>query len=97
MKLATWHWHIEISSKCTLKCSRCAREEVPDTLVNTELRLDFFEKNFTPDFIRDNVEKITFCGDDVTFLAVLHHCSECPDPTMNYWLVINDGTTVGMT
>jgi len=64
MKLETWHWHIEISSKCTLKCSRCAREEVPDTLVNTELRLDFFKKNFTPDFIRDNVEKITFCGDD---------------------------------
>ena len=51
MKLATWHWHIEISSKCTLKCSRCAREEVPDTLVNTELRLDFFEKNFTADYL----------------------------------------------
>ena len=64
MKLATWHWHIEISSKCTLKCPRCARTEVPDTLVNTELSLDFFKKNFTPDFIRNNVEKITFCGDD---------------------------------
>jgi MoaA/NifB/PqqE/SkfB family radical SAM enzyme len=64
MKLATWHWHIEISSKCTLKCPRCARTEVPDTLVNTELRLDFFKKNFTPEFIRDHVEKITFCGDD---------------------------------
>lgn len=64
MKLATWHWHIEISSKCTLKCPRCAREEVPDTLVNTELGLDFFKKNFTPKFIQDNVEKITFCGDD---------------------------------
>jgi len=64
MKLATWHWHIEISSKCTLKCPRCAREEVPNTLVNTELRLDFFKKNFTPKFIQDNVEKITFCGDD---------------------------------
>jgi len=64
MKLATWHWHIEISSKCTLKCPRCARTEVPDTLVNTELRLDFFKKNFTPEFIRNHVEKITFCGDD---------------------------------
>ena len=64
MKLATWHWHIEISSKCTLKCSRCARTEVPDTLVNTELKLDFFKKNFTPEFIRKHVEKITFCGDD---------------------------------
>ena len=64
MKLATWHWHIEISSKCTLKCPRCARTEVPDTLVNTELSLDFFKKNFTSEFIQDNVEKITFCGDD---------------------------------
>lgn len=64
MKLATWHWHIEISSKCTLKCPRCARTEVPDTLVNTELSLDFFKKNFTPEFIQKNVEKITFCGDD---------------------------------
>lgn len=64
MKLATWHWHIEISSKCTLKCPRCARTEVPDTLVNTELRLDFFKQNFTPEFICNHVEKITFCGDD---------------------------------
>lgn len=62
--LATWHFHIEISSKCTLRCPRCARQEVPNTLVNTELDLEFFERNFTPKFIKDNVEKITFCGDD---------------------------------
>jgi len=62
--LATWHWHIEISSKCTLRCPRCARQEVPDTLINTELDLEFFKRNFTPEFILSNVEKITFCGDD---------------------------------
>ena len=62
--LATWHWHIEISSKCTLKCPRCARQEVPLGLVNTELDLEFFKRNFTPEFIISNVEKITFCGDD---------------------------------
>lgn len=62
--LATWHFHIEISSKCTLRCPRCARQEVPDSLVNTELDLAFFKRNFTEDFIRNNVEKITFCGDD---------------------------------
>lgn len=62
--LATWHFHIEISSKCTLHCPRCARQEVPDGLVNTELNLEFFKRNFTPDFIINNVEKITFCGDD---------------------------------
>lgn len=62
--LATWHFHIEISSKCTLRCPRCARQEVPDSLVNTELNLEFFKRNFTEKFILDNLEKITFCGDD---------------------------------
>lgn len=62
--LATWHFHIEISSKCTLACPRCARQEVPNGLVNTELDLKFFQRNFTPEFIKSNVEKITFCGDD---------------------------------
>jgi MoaA/NifB/PqqE/SkfB family radical SAM enzyme len=64
MSLATWHFHIEISSKCTLRCPRCARQEVPDSLINTELDLTFFQRNFTPEFVLDNVEKITFCGDD---------------------------------
>jgi MoaA/NifB/PqqE/SkfB family radical SAM enzyme len=62
--LATWHFHIEISSKCTLQCPRCARQEVPNSLVNTELDLAFFERNFTPEFVLDHVDKITFCGDD---------------------------------
>lgn len=62
--LALWHWHIEISSKCTLRCPRCSRQEVPSGLVNTELDLEFFKKNFTEDFIRKHVRKITFCGDD---------------------------------
>ena len=62
--LATWHFHIEISSKCTLRCPRCARQEVPNGLVNTELDLEFFKRNFTPEFVLANVEKITFCGDD---------------------------------
>lgn len=64
MTLATWHFHIEISSKCTLRCPRCARQEVPAGLVNTELDLEFFRRNFTPEFVLANVEKVTFCGDD---------------------------------
>lgn len=63
-QLAKWHWHIEVSSKCALKCPRCAREEVPDTLINTELSLEFIQKTFTLDFISKYVEKVTFCGDD---------------------------------
>lgn len=56
-----WHWHFEITSVCTLRCPRCARTEVPETLVQTQLRLDFFEKNFS---LKDVIKKITFCGDD---------------------------------
>jgi MoaA/NifB/PqqE/SkfB family radical SAM enzyme len=33
-------------------------------LVNTELDLEFFKRNFTAEFILSRVEKITFCGDD---------------------------------
>jgi MoaA/NifB/PqqE/SkfB family radical SAM enzyme len=62
--LATWHFHIEISSKCTLRCPRCARQEIPNGLINTELNLELFKRNFTPDFVKANLEKITFCGDD---------------------------------
>jgi hypothetical protein len=32
--------------------------------VNTELDLEFFQRNFTTEFVLNNVEKITFCGDD---------------------------------
>ena len=61
---AQWAWHIEISSKCTLHCPRCPRQEHPENLINTELKLDFFKKNFPPLFVHKNVEKIMFCGDE---------------------------------
>lgn len=64
MQLAAWHWHLEVSSKCALKCPRCPRTELPGSLVNSELSLLFFQQHFTADFIKKYVEKITFCGDD---------------------------------
>jgi len=61
--LATWHYHIEVSSICTIKCPKCPRQELPDTLVQSQLDLKFFEENFT-DEILTNTKQITFCGDD---------------------------------
>ena len=30
------HWHIELCSKCSLKCPRCSRQEVPEVYeINT--------------------------------------------------------------
>jgi len=63
MNFPVWHWHIENSSICSLRCPRCPRAEIPETLVQTSLGLDFFKKNFNSEFIR-NVWQISFCGDD---------------------------------
>lgn len=56
-----WHWHFEASSICTLHCPRCPRTEIPSSLVQTQLNLDFFKNNFN---LPNLIKKITFCGDD---------------------------------
>lgn len=63
-KFPVWSWHIEISSKCMLKCPRCPRTENPSSSINKELELEFFLKNFPPIFVHKFVEKIMFCGND---------------------------------
>ena len=62
-KLIIDHLHIEVSSICTLKCPRCPRAEVPETLLNKQLNLDFFKDQITEARIRD-IRMINFCGND---------------------------------
>jgi MoaA/NifB/PqqE/SkfB family radical SAM enzyme len=57
------HWHIEPSSICTLRCSRCPRAEVPENLLNRQLSLHFFQHQIGRDVI-EQIKKITFCGND---------------------------------
>lgn len=57
------HWHIEPSSICTLKCPRCPRAEVPESLLNRQLTLDFFKNQVGVD-VASQIRKITFCGND---------------------------------
>jgi len=61
--LAWDHWHIEPSSICTLKCPRCPRAEVPESLLNRQLTLNFFKNQIGADTIQQ-IKKITFCGND---------------------------------
>lgn len=63
MKLRWDHWHIELSSVCALRCPRCPRSEVTDTLLNRQLTLEFFQKQLTEPVLTQ-VKKITFCGND---------------------------------
>lgn len=57
------HWHIEPSSICTLRCPRCPRAEVPESLLNRQLTLSFFQHQIGEDVVRQ-IRKITFCGND---------------------------------
>ena len=61
--IALDHWHIEPSSICTLKCPRCPRAEVPETLLNKSLSLQFFKERLGEDTVKQ-IKKITFCGND---------------------------------
>lgn len=59
-----YHWHFEVSGKCTLKCPRCPRNDsvkVPWT--NKELTLPFFQRILTPELLQTQVKRITMCGD----------------------------------
>jgi len=57
------HWHIEPSSICALKCPRCPRTEVPETLLNRQLDLKFFQDQIGEKTIK-SIHKITLCGND---------------------------------
>ena len=62
-KLSLIHWHIEVSSICSLKCPRCPRAEVPVGDLNKQLTLDFFKNQIGAERVKE-IKKITFCGDD---------------------------------
>lgn len=60
--LQLYNWHLEVSSKCPLKCSRCTRTEFPGTYPVTELDPTFVRRLFSADFLRQQVKRITFSG-----------------------------------
>jgi MoaA/NifB/PqqE/SkfB family radical SAM enzyme len=59
-----YHWHFEVSGKCTLKCPRCPRNDTaPVPWINKELDLAFFQRTLTPDLLQNHVRRVTMCGD----------------------------------
>lgn len=64
IKWQFYHWHLEPSAVCTLKCPRCPRNEHPDTpWLNKNMTLDFVKKFFTEKMLRTQVKRVTMCGD----------------------------------
>ena len=59
-----YHWHLEPSAVCTLKCPRCPRTEHPDTpWLNYNMDLAFVQSFLTLEMLKNNVRRITMCGD----------------------------------
>jgi MoaA/NifB/PqqE/SkfB family radical SAM enzyme len=54
--------HLELSSKCVLKCPRCPRTELNLDTVNQEVTLADFKSGFPIDTI-NKIENFIFCGD----------------------------------
>lgn len=58
-----YHWHLEPSSKCSLRCPRCPRQEHPDIAwMNQEISLAQFKRTFDQDML-SQVQRFTMCGD----------------------------------
>jgi MoaA/NifB/PqqE/SkfB family radical SAM enzyme len=58
-----YHWHLEPSSKCSLKCPRCPRQEHPEiSSMGKEISLDLFKRVFNPEIL-NNIQRFTMCGD----------------------------------
>ncbi len=53
--------HVELSSKCTLKCPRCPRTELHPDNLNKELSFEDFKNAFAE--VLPDVKKFLFCGD----------------------------------
>lgn len=59
-----YHWHLEPSAICSLRCPRCPRTEYPDTpWINQQMTLEFVQNFLTPDRLRTQVRRVTMCGD----------------------------------
>lgn len=59
---STQDLHIEVSSKCTLKCPRCPRTELDPEGLNREFSIAEFRAAFPIEQLKE-LRKIVFCGD----------------------------------
>lgn len=90
-----YHWHFEVSAKCTLKCPRCPRNDTaPVPWLNKELDLDFFKKTLTPELLKTQVRRITMCGDigdpiyASEYLEIIDYIKSC-NPKIHVYTITN--------
>lgn len=91
-----YHWHIEPSSKCAVKCPRCPRTEMPKDIpwLQKELTLDLFKKCFSEELLKTQVQRLTMCGDVgdpiycKDYLAICRYVKET-NPNIHIYTITN--------
>lgn len=89
-----YHWHFELSSKCTLKCPRCPRTEYPSNPnLNKELSLEVMKDILNEERL-SQAKRIMFCGDigdpiyAKDFLSIYKYIKEA-NPKINLYTITN--------
>lgn len=89
------HIHLEISSKCALKCPRCPRTEHPETpWLSKQLGLQDIKRSLPEFLLRDHIQRITICGDvgdpiyNTEFHQILHYIKSV-NPRIHLYVVTN--------
>lgn len=61
MLLSPSNLHIELTSRCVLKCPRCPRTELDLDYLNREIDIETFQRVFPDEALR-SIDRILFCG-----------------------------------
>lgn len=63
-RIPRFNWHLELTSKCALACPRCTRQELQaqGLLHPQELSLELLQRRFSPEFIRQEMQRLLLCG-----------------------------------
>ena len=75
--------HLELSTKCALKCSRCPRTEFAGKYKVTEMSLDFIKRVFTPNMLQ-KIDLFNLCGGqgdpiyNSNFIEIIKHLKNHP-------------------
>ena len=90
-----YHWHFELSSKCSLRCPRCPRTEFPSNPnLGKELDLEFIKKVLSQERLVNEVKRIDFCGDigdsiyAKDFLKICRYIKEA-NPKIHLYTITN--------
>jgi MoaA/NifB/PqqE/SkfB family radical SAM enzyme len=88
-----FHWHLELSSKCALRCPRCPRTRYQEMFKPSELSLEFIQSVFSPGGLAV-VERILICGGEgdpiycSDFIKIIRYFKETK-PSLSLAIVTN--------